>query len=782
MVKVRSRIVMAFIGIAVMSVIFFGAFIFWYNVTISDIISSIDQKKENVYQLNSIKDMLLDEQKILADSIVNLDSSRREEFKKVNNSIKISIEKLLNQPYKLSKEDKQQLETLLQLNKKYMSIYDNSILGAVSEDSKKELVSLFEGLKSRFETVIESEEKLKNSISSRLASNLGKALNRVNQLKALEAESGAKLEGLTVCLKDTKNIVESMSKKGQSQLDAESDLNNSIDGLSTNIAEIEKYIDSITENSRVAGSILENNLFKSLEKDLAVLNDINRLIYWTQRKYYSQVESIVLMDESFSSLREPSENVNKYISSLSGALSYNEKVVLEKVKKANADMDDSMEPMASVIKRLKSTELLDSYNESSKILADSSNIINRLEESFKGYLAGDINTTHDIKRTIFFALAVIALISIIIGVAAALIVSGNIIRPIRSITSVLSRAEKGDLTTRASVNRRDEIGELGEKVNCILDGQEKTLGKVASTNEEISLLRRKLSEIFSVSKDNIVRISSGLKDFTEGLKGHAASKSKGLHDDEGTVKLAEASEKVLNDGMKAIELAVSGEKSVDEAVEMIKRVNLTVSEIADTINSLGESSSRIGEITNTITDIASKTNLLALNAAIEAARSGQQGKGFAVVAEEIRKLAERSNLAAGEIKGQIVEIQKKVQHAVDNIGNGVHVVGEGVEKVNNIKEHIHNLIDTLKFVVESVKSSSQLIHDRASSMRDLIGAMDNIEEAVHETSSIEENIDRNIKQQKEIISEMDLMSQKLDEVSKTLGGLLNHFHTEGRAK
>jgi methyl-accepting chemotaxis protein len=402
----------------------------------------------------------------------------------------------------------------------------------------------------------------------------------------------------------------------------------------------------------------------------------------------------------------------------------------------------------------------------------------KLQLSFKKYLSEDMDKSENIKQTLIGVLLGIIIISLLLGMLLAFILSG-VVTNIKRMANLLGMAEKGDLTVRNPARRKDEIGELGDKVNSVLESRKSMVEKVMDTTNDISSLRHKLAEISSTSLDNVGRISCGIKNVVENVKSAIPGSGESINGidrlAEGARVVTEATEKVLSDGIRAMEIAFSGEKNVEEAEKLIRRITETVGQIADSINKLNESSGKIGDITNTITDIASKTNLLALNAAIEAARAGQQGKGFTVLADEIRKLSEGSNRAAGEIKQQIVDIRGKIQYAVENINEGVLGVGEGVSKINTVKTSILEIIESIRFVVEAIKSTAKTAAVQTSSAEGLYRTVDSISKAASEAVVTGETIDRSLEEQKRVIGDIERLSKKLDDASEKLAGILKQY-------
>ncbi|MFC3625959.1 methyl-accepting chemotaxis protein [Vogesella amnigena] len=117
--------------------------------------------------------------------------------------------------------------------------------------------------------------------------------------------------------------------------------------------------------------------------------------------------------------------------------------------------------------------------------------------------------------------------------------------------------------------------------------------------------------------------------------------------------------------------AQQGVEVIKGAVREMDAISTLIRETSGSINELGRQSQTIDNIVSVIRDVADQTNLLALNAAIEAARAGEQGRGFAVVADEVRKLAERTTKATGEIASMIGAIRVSAQQAVEAMNQSV---------------------------------------------------------------------------------------------------------------
>jgi methyl-accepting chemotaxis protein len=195
----------------------------------------------------------------------------------------------------------------------------------------------------------------------------------------------------------------------------------------------------------------------------------------------------------------------------------------------------------------------------------------------------------------------------------------------------------------------------------------------------------------------------------------------------------------------AAETARDGGAIVKQVLGSMHSIATAVSDTSATVGLLGDDSRRISQIVTVIDEIARKTNLLALNAAIEAARAGDQGRGFAVVAGEVRRLAESTAQATGEIATMIQGIQDRTKTAIASMESGTGTVeqgvitttqaGEALEKIIGMAERVDRMIAQI-----AIAASQQTVAaDQSSASLDAIHSLshENLTEMATTAAGIE---------------------------------------------
>ncbi|WP_027185409.1 methyl-accepting chemotaxis protein [Desulfovibrio inopinatus] len=285
-----------------------------------------------------------------------------------------------------------------------------------------------------------------------------------------------------------------------------------------------------------------------------------------------------------------------------------------------------------------------------------------------------------------FVLIVGLAVAIVLGIIIGIFLTRSITKPIIQGVNFAKAMSKGDFTNRLEIDQKDEVGELARALNEMIARLRDVVGEVqtasdnvATGSEELSASAQGLSQGATEQAASVEEISSSMEEMTANIRQSADNATQ-------TESIAIQAARDAEEGGKAVMATVDAMKQIAEKISIIE-------------------------------EIARQTNLLALNAAIEAARAGEHGKGFAVVAAEVRKLAERSGSAAGEISelsSSSVEIAEK---AGDMLGKIVPDIKRTAELVQEIaaasKEQdagagqINKAIQQLDQVVQQNASSSE---------------------------------------------------------------------------
>ncbi|HEY0822026.1 MAG TPA: methyl-accepting chemotaxis protein, partial [Rhizobacter sp.] len=323
------------------------------------------------------------------------------------------------------------------------------------------------------------------------------------------------------------------------------------------------------------------------------------------------------------------------------------------------------------------------------------------------------------QRALSIAAAVVA-VAVVAGALLGWRITRSVKQPIDRAIRVAERIAEGDLSSQVEVGSHDEIGRLLLAVAAMQERLRTLVGQIRESSDsihvasaEVSTGNLDLSQRTERAASSLQQTASSMEDLSSTVR-HSASAAE-----------------------KANQLA-------HRASAVASRGGEVVLQMVSTMRDIDESSRKISDIIGVIDGIAFQTNILALNAGVEAARAGDQGRGFAVVAGEVRTLAQRSAVAAKEIKALIDTSVEKVdagsrlvkaagesmREILDSVEEVAAVVGEitvatsaqssGITQVSSAVTQLDQVTQQNAALVEEASAAAESLREQAQSLTQVV--------------------------------------------------------------
>lgn len=268
--------------------------------------------------------------------------------------------------------------------------------------------------------------------------------------------------------------------------------------------------------------------------------------------------------------------------------------------------------------------------------------------------------------------------------------------------------------------------------------------EISRASERISLITQEIAQQNFTQTEYLYKTAGYIKKMGESI-----GQAQELADE--TVKVS----------VSSMEVAKNGSVAVEKVTEKMQQIKINAQQAGEKINELFNRSNKIGDFSKIITNIAEQTNLLALNAAIEAARAGEHGRGFVVVSDEVRKLAEESNVAASEINKIIQEIQKEIAVAGKAFNQVSALIDEGVDVSGESSQALEHILVSFQESEAKVNAMNQAISAIAKVTEEVLQTTAETQKIAEQNAQVAQQVAAATEEQNASIAESNLALQQL---------------------